>query len=279
MATRVKAAQKTSTIDRKTALVTEEGFFERVAANINALSGLYSPLDNRTIDATPRNRVAKVMDDRSSEVKALIKKHAERDLMKTYEEMPKNPVVLYEYAHKDLLGPRLVKVTVAAASFSPAEELVRQGSSSRRTGPEELARVKDALCRKSDVFYYLGAFSTTGWEEGCRSLLVGSNFLAALCDLAEGAWRTHFPPDGRWRGAARVFDLTTEEEKIEAVRGFVRRRTFEVLMDELTEDFVFDELGYAIPIIREAFELIAAEDRFVRFETGSRPYRLVRVYG
>jgi hypothetical protein len=50
-------------------------------------------------------------------------------------------------------------------------------------------------------------------------------------------------------------------------------------MDEMTEDFVFDELGYAIPIIREAFELMSAEDRFVRFDTGTRPYRLVRNYG
>ena len=54
---------------------------------------------------------------------------------------------------------------------------------------------------------------------------------------------------------------------------------FELLMDELTEDTVFEELGYAIPIVREAFELIAAEDRYVRFDTSARPYRLVRVYG
>ena len=50
-------------------------------------------------------------------------------------------------------------------------------------------------------------------------------------------------------------------------------------MDELTEDTVFDALGYAIPIIREAFSQIAAEDRYVRFDTSARPYRLTRVYG
>jgi hypothetical protein len=47
----------------------------------------------------------------------------------------------------------------------------------------------------------------------------------------------------------------------------------------MTEDYVFDELGYPIPVIREAFERVAAEDRFVRFDTGTRPFRLVRTYG
>ena len=66
---------------------------------------------------------------------------------------------------------------------------------------------------------------------------------------------------------------------MESIRRWVNRHTFELLMDELTEDTVFEELGYAIPIIREAFAMIAAEDRYVRFDTSARPFRLVRVYG
>jgi len=278
MATRIRPHSKRPTVDRKTALVNEESFFERVGANLNALAGLYNPLDNRTYDASPRNRVMKVIDDRSSEVKSLIKRFAERDLMKTYEEMPKNGVVSHEILHKDLLGPRLVKVVVAAMSFSPVEDLVKKGESSRFIGAEELARVKDLVAQNPSVFYFIGAFATTGFEESCRTMLVGGNFLIALCDLYDDAWRTYFPADGRWRGGARVFDLTTEEEKIEAVRRFVRKHTGELLLDELTEDFVFDELGYSIPIIREAFELMSAEDRFVRFDTSTRPFRLVRIY-
>ena len=57
------------------------------------------------------------------------------------------------------------------------------------------------------------------------------------------------------------------------------RHTGELLLDELTEDRIFDELGYAIPIVREAFQQIASEDRYVRFDTSSRPYRLTRIYG
>lgn len=266
-------------VDRKAARVAEESFFERLAANVNATFGVYDPLNNRTYDASPRNRVTKSLDDRSTEVKGLIKRLAEKDLMRTYEEMPKNGIVLYEILHKELLSRPAVRVLIAGAAFSPAEELIRAASSRRRAGGEELNRVKDLVVQSESVFTYLGAFSTTGWEEEARRALVGSNYLIALCDIHEEAWRTYYAPDPRWRSAARIFDLTTEEEKVQAIRRWVRKHTFELLMDELTEDTVFDELGYAIPIIREAFEAIAAEDPYVRFDTSSRPYRLVRIYG
>jgi hypothetical protein len=278
MGTRIRRPTTAET-DRKAARVAEESFFERLAANANATAGLYDPLTGRTYDASPRNRVTKAVDDRSSEVKALIKRYAERDLMRTYEEMPKNGVVLYEVVHKELLGRPTVRAVVAGAAFSPVEELIRGGASRRRIAGEELNRVRDLVVRSESVFYYLGAFATTGWEDDARRALVGANYLVALCDLSEGAWRTYYSPDPRWRSAARLFDLTSEEEKVEAIRRWVTKHTFELLMDELTEDTVFEELGYAIPIVREAFEQIASEDRYVRFDTSARPYRLVRVYG
>jgi len=193
--------------------------------------------------------------------------------------MPKNETVLYEIVHKELLGRPSVRVVVAGAAFSPAEDLVRSGASRGRIPASELNRVKDQIVRSEHVFYYLNAFSTTAWEEDARRVLVGNNYLISLSDVVQGAWRTYYAPDPRWRAAARIFDLSSEEEKVEAVRRWVTRHTFELLMDELTEDTVFDALGYAIPIIREAFEQIAAEDRYVRFDTTARPYRLTRVYG
>jgi hypothetical protein len=279
MATRTKIRRPLTVVDRKTAAVAEESFFERLGANMNVTMGVYNPLDNRTYDASPRNRVMKQIDERSSEVKALIKKHAERDLMKTYEEMPKNTVHTYEVLHKELLGPKTVRVVIAGASFSPIEELVKKGESSKLIGPEELLRTKELIAVNPNAFYYIGAFATTGWDEGAKAALVGPNFLIALCDVCEDAWRTWFAPDARWRGAARVFDMTTEEEKIEAVQRFVKKHTAKLLMDEMTEDFVFDELGYSIPIIREAFEAISEQDSFIKFDTSTRPFRLIRNYG
>jgi hypothetical protein len=199
--------------------------------------------------------------------------------MRANEEMPKNETVLYEILHKELLGRPSVKVVVAGAAFSPVEDLVRSGTSRARIPAMELNRVKDQLVRGEHIFYYIDAFATTAWEEDARRVLVGNNYLIALSDVSSAAWRTYYAPDPRWRAAARIFDLSSEEEKVEAVRRWVARHTFELLMDELTEDTVFDALGYAIPIIREAFEQIAAEDRYVRFDTTARPYRLTRVYG
>ncbi len=266
-------------VDRKAAAAAEEGYFERFASNVNATAGVYDPLTNRTYDASPRNRVTKALDERSSEVKAFIKRFAERDLMRTYEEMPKNGVVLHEIVHKELLGRPSVRLAIAGAAFSPVEDLVRQGRSRRAAPADELARVRDQVVRSDAVFYYVGAFSTTGWDDAAKRTLSGPNWLVALSDLHEGAWRTYYAPDPRWRAAARIFDLTTGEEKVDAIRRWVTKHTFELLMDELTEDTVFEELGYAIPIVREAFQLIAAEDRFVRLDTSARPWRLVRNYG
>lgn len=275
--TRVHRA--TAGIDRAAALALEEQFFERLAATVGATQGLYNPMDDRTYDAASRNRVTRVSDDRSAEVKTLVKKLAERDLMRTYEEMPKGGVVLHEILHRELLGRASVRIAIAGAPFSPTDELITSGTSRRRATAEELNRVKDAIVRNPNVFYYVGAFSTTGWEEGVRRGLVGPNHLIALVDVHEDAWRTYWAPDPRWRSAARVFDLTSEEEKIQAIRRWVKRHTFELLMDELTEDTVFNELGYAIPIIRAAFQSIAEGDPYVRFDAATRPCRLVRTYG
>src|SRR4029079_16452559 len=146
-------------VDRKTARVAEENYFERLAANMNLTAGLFDPLTNRTYDSCPRNRVTKAVDDRSSEVKTLIKRFAERDLMRAYEEMPKNETVLYEIVHKELLGRPSVKGVIAGAAFSPVEELVRSGASRGRIPAMELNRVKDQLVRSENVFYYLDAFA------------------------------------------------------------------------------------------------------------------------
>jgi hypothetical protein len=246
---------------------------------VEAAGGIYDPLGRRTWDASARNRVTKTPDDRSSEVKAAVKRLAERDLMKIYEEMPKNALVLHEIVHRELLGRARVRVVVAGACFNPVEDLVRDGRSSRPAGPAELSRVRDRIANRDDVFYYMGAFSSTGWTGDALAALAGPNWLIALCDLRDGAWRTRTAPDPRWSASARLFDLGTEEEKVEAVRRWVKAHTVELLMDELTEDAVVDALGYARPVVRKAFEAIAREDAFVRYDAGGKPHRLVRTYG
>lgn len=266
-------------LDRKGFRVAEEGFLDRCHANLQRLGGVFNPMDGRSYDASAANRVPKIRDERSSEVKGLIQKLVDRNLQDLYDEMPKNTIHVTEIGHKEMLRPRVTKVSVVAASFSPAEELIREGHSNRKGGSAELNEVKDLVAKDPGVFHLIGAFSATGWADGCQALLVGANYLIALVDIHEGAWRTYFAPDARWRGNAKLFDVTTDEEKIESIHQFVQRHTSELLLDKLTEEFVFDQLGYSIPVIRQAFEEIAAEDPFVRYDTGVRPYRLIRNYG
>jgi hypothetical protein len=257
----------------------EERFFERLAARMAATAGIYDPLSRRTWDASPRNRVTKSLEERSTEVKAAVKRLAERDLMKIYEDMPGNAVVLHEILHRELLGRPQVKVVVAGAAFSPVEDLVVRGASSRPIEAAELARVRAMVVRHDAVFYYMGAFSTTGWAASAEDELAGPNWLVALSDQRDGAWRTRYAPDERWTASARLFDLSSEEEKVDAIRRWVKAHTAALIMDELTEDAVFDALGYAVPLIRRAFASIAREDPFVRYDATGRPHRLVRTYG
>lgn len=265
-------------VDRRTAQVAEENFFERLIAAVTHARAVPNPLDGRTYDLSPACRLMRTLDARTEQMKGAIRRLVERDLLKTYDEMPKCGTVVFEVFRRDLLGSRDVRVVVAGASLSPVEEFLTDGRSSTATSAADFARVRDEIVTRPDVFYYICAFSTTSWAPDARNTLAGHNFLAALCDLNEDAWRVWYAPDPRWDFGARLFDLTAYEEKIEAIRTFVERHTFELLMDELTEDFVFDHLGYAIGVIREAFEILESRSEFIKLETGTEPYRLVRAY-
>jgi hypothetical protein len=141
-----------------------------------------------------------------------------------------------------------------------------------------LNQVREEIATDPTVFYFIGAFATTHWTPEARNTLAGSNYLIALCDFVEEAWRVYYAPDPRWGLSIRLFDLTTYEEKLDALRRFVERHTFDLLMDELGEDFVSEKLGYPAAFVREAFETVERDMDFVRLDTSSKSWRLIRVY-
>src|SRR5580765_218721 len=108
-----KTTAKPVRVTRADAQEAEELFFERLGAALNGAMGVYNPLDNRTYDASGQNRVVKVIEERSAEIKALIKRHLDKNLMKVYEEMPRNAIHLAEIHHKELLGSKTPRVVVA----------------------------------------------------------------------------------------------------------------------------------------------------------------------
>ena len=269
---------KLNEISRKEALSAEDAYMERVHANVIDTENIFSPLDNKTYDATSKNRGRRDLDQRSSAVKKLIQKWANQDLMEIYAQMPKNRLVLHDIWHKELFGPRTVRVTIAGTSWNPIKDLIQEGKSYRQGSAGDIHGIKELIARRPDVFYYIGMFSPTGWEEECRQHLQGENYLIALSDNVQDGWRTWFAQDPRWQSGTQFFDLTSDEEKIDAIQLFVKRNTGRILMDELTEDLLLDRLGYPVPIVREALENIAIEDPFLKFDTKTRPYRLVRIY-
>ena len=265
-------------VDRKTAKLAEERFLERISANICNANGVYSPLDKKLYDASDKNKICKVIDICSEKIKAQIKELAKTNLMALYDEMPKGNAHVYEIMHKELLGARKPKVIIAATTISPIADLLRYGYSAQQLSLAHIDNTKKVLMSNTGAFYYLCLFSPTGWDNISPNALSGSNFLIALTDITDGIFSTYFVEDDRWRSNALIFDLSTKEEKVEHIKRFVNNHTLELLMDELTEDFVANSLGYAINTIRDAFELMELEDDYIKIDRNSKPYRLTRIY-
>lgn len=265
-------------VDRRTAQVAEENFHERLAAAVNQAREVVNPTEGKAFSIGPRDRIQRIHDASTDRLKEMVKKQVPRDLLKTYDEMPKGIATIFEAVGGGLLGGKDARVAVAGVAIHPWEELLREGRSSRRITATELNRTREELVTRPDVFHYLCAFAPTGWEEAARDTLSGPNFLVALADLQADAWRVYYAPDARFEGSARVFDLTTYDEKVDAIRRFVDAHAFEIVMDEMTEEVVYEHLWYPIPVIREAMEVLEREMEFVRLDASSTPYRLVRVY-
>jgi hypothetical protein len=96
---------KTEATTRAEALVAEEQFFDRLRGRLNGMQGVFHPLDGRMYDATARHRNGRTVEDRMAELKGAVKRFAERDLMRIYEEMPKGTIEVADITHKELLGP------------------------------------------------------------------------------------------------------------------------------------------------------------------------------
>src|SRR5688500_20192859 len=108
MTTRTRIG-KPEPVTRSEALVAEEQFFERLRGRLNGLQGVFHPLDGRVYDASARHRNGRTVEDRAGELKVAVKKLAERDLMRIYEEMPKGLIEMADIKHKGLRRPKAGK--------------------------------------------------------------------------------------------------------------------------------------------------------------------------
>lgn len=253
----------------------EVNFRDRFEKHFLTLRTVYNPLDNATYDT---RRYVKRTQDGENEVKALIRRHVEPSLQAdVYEDTPKNSVLLFDVLRVSLFGGSRPKVGIAGAFVSPLAELIREGESGTPAGVPQLDDLKRRILVNTKMFYYIIAYSPTGWCPEARQHLAGPNYIIGLCDSYGGGLRVYVPPETRVI-SRRVFDLTTPPEKLALMRQLLKDGQFELIMDDFTDEFASEKLALDRDVVAALFEEVLAEDRFIVLDARTRPLRLIREY-
>jgi hypothetical protein len=259
-------------ITRKQAKEAEESFISHMSRVFTSLTWAYEPVEGRIIETTAGAFGLVVQTLFRDLVKSLVERHVGLSPAEVMREMPCGKAVAKEIVKQELFGGTKGRVTVAACSVSPFEDLVRDGYSSRKLSQDDAMRVRKSLARDPNVFHWVGLYSTTGWTDECRAYLTnGHNILLCLIEQTADGWKTTPVKDHRWKYMLAVFETRARAERVKQVRDFIA-------MERLTEAYVAEKLGMAEEIVREAFEAVCRENAFIRMESDGTTCRLVRAY-
>ncbi len=265
-------------LSRQSAREMEEGFISRVRKNFRQLAGIYSPLDGRWYDVIERNTGEYVVDLGAEAAKNAVRDRAKSGFNEIMASMPTNRAAICDVFARDFLGAKVKKIVLAGVSLSPLDELVKPGWSSLPLGFAAVAQAQRRIVTDPSVFYYLCYFATTGWSGEARDVLAnGPNFVSCLVEKHADSWRITAKEDGRWGDALAVYDLETYAEKRDRVQVFVKRHTFELLMDRLSDRYVCEKTGLPLDVVRAAFRDMAQE-QFVHLTADEAMFRISRVY-
>lgn len=210
---------KEAAIARAEARGLEETFTDRFELGLRRVGEVINPLDGRAYPITsgsgPRtfDSEAKVA-ERMQDLKVF-----ERDVLG---EMPRNRMAVVRLHKTGFLASRATRVIIAAISRSPIEEMILEGSSSRKLDLAEMNEAVDDIVKQEGIFYFLGLLSTTGWAEDCRGRLPhGPNYLvAAVENLGGSRWGLEMNPDRRWGRVLAAFDPETRPEKLARCKAY-----------------------------------------------------------
>jgi len=262
-------------VDRAACRSWEEQFIGRFLRRLKEIKLLHNPMTNRAVDLED-GTLQESSDE--VEVKALVRRHLAPDQQAAaYETMPRNRVVTIEYSRRRMFGGRKPLAAAAAATVNPMEELAREGEGRRPAGPAELASIVQKVAVKPGVFYYILAFSPTGWDPGARSQGLSANAVVALASPFGGGIRVYIP-EGTGAISRKAFDLTSYAEKFRMLEGLIDRCGVELVLGDFTEDLVADRLHFERGIIENLFEDAAAQDPFLLLDNRRSPIRLLREY-
>lgn len=253
----------------------ETNFRARFEKHFLTLRTVYNPLDNATYDT---RRYVKRTSDAENEVKSLIRRHVEPSLQAdVYDDTPKNCVLGFDVMRVSLFGGSKPKVGIAGAFVSSLAELIKDGETATPADIPQLDDLKRRVIINTKVFYYIVAYSPTGWTPETRQHLAGPNYIIGLCDSYGGGLRVYVPPETRVI-SRRVFDLTTAPEKLALMRQLLKDGQYELIMDDFTDEFASQKLALDRDVVAALFEEVLSEDKFVILDARARPLRLIREY-
>jgi len=265
-------------VSRQAAREMEESFLSRVRRNFRQLAGIFNPLDGRWYDVVERTTGEYVVDLGAEAAKAAVRDRAKSNLNAVLASMPTNRAAICDVLTRDFLGSKQKRVVLAGISLSPLDELAAPGWSQSPLSYAAVVTAQRRIVTDPGIFHYLCWFSTTGWSAEAREALAnGPNWVACLVERQGDAWRISSRDDGRWGDALSVFDLESYAEKRDRVHAFVKRHTFELLMDRVSDRFVCEKTGLPQDVVRASFRDLAQQP-FLHLSTEEDLYRLTRVY-
>ena len=238
----------------------EETFTDRFELGLQRVGEVTNPLDRKVYSIA--RRTAPKYYHKEGEIADRMKALGvfERDILS---EMPRNRLGVLRIHRTGLFSSRATKVFIAAASLSPLEEFILEGSSSRKLDLAAMNEAVDELAKQDDIFYYIGLLSTTGWAEDCRGRLPqGQNYLvAAVENLGGSRWRVEKTPDRRWGRVHAAFDPETRPEKLARCQAYFRDHSgLSLKGGHVVLDVAREELGVPEDIFSRAVQEVERRD-------------------
>ncbi|MBN1444462.1 MAG: hypothetical protein JXA90_17245 [Planctomycetes bacterium] len=237
--------------------------FESAYGNLDAV---FDPRDRRKYSTRSSSRDPEIADDYLRVVEIL--KRERRFDRELFDTLPLGKSTRFRIDAGRRAG-RQRRIEIVGASWSPIEDLVRDGTSTARAGRADLCRLLDRIVRGGSAFCYIGVHSTVGWEsEVTRFPPRGDDYRVALVEQDEEAgwllWHD-FPPEAA--RVAALFDPEPRAEKVERCR-----RRLEMLPDlRVRGGFVVlgeipARMGVSEDILSEALERLTREASGLRVQ-------------